>query len=61
MSLTRTESSPITLLRPFLWLAVAAFLLGFFSYMAAGAGGVAKAYARGHGSVIDAELSPPAR
>ena len=51
MSLTRTESSPITLLRPFLWLAVAAFLLGFFSYMAAGAGGVAKAYEIGRAHV----------
>lgn len=48
MSLTRTESNPFELLRPFVWLAVLAFFVGFASYMLAGAGSAAKASARSH-------------
>lgn len=48
MSLTRTESNPFELLRPFVWLAAFAFFVGFAAYMVAGAGGAAKAYGRIH-------------
>lgn len=48
MSLSRTEPSPFDLVRPFVVLAVFAFLVGFATYLAAGAGGVATAYSRAH-------------
>lgn len=57
MSLTRTESSPFDLLRPFVWLAAFAFFVGFATYMVVGAGGAAKAYSRTHtASPIESSL-----
>ena len=48
MSLPRTEPNPFDLVRPFVVLALAAFFVGFASYMALGGGGVATAHARAH-------------
>ena len=50
MSLIRAEPGPFDLLRPFVWLAVIAFFLGFATYMLAGAGSAAEASSRSQAS-----------
>lgn len=39
------DSGPFELFKPFVWLAVGAFLLGFLGYVAVGGGDVARAAA----------------
>ncbi len=46
MSLFESRSGPSDLFRPFLWLALFAFLVGFSGYLALGAGRISAGHAR---------------
>ncbi len=46
MSLFESRSGPSDLFRPFLWLALLAFLVGFSGYLALGAGRVSAGHLR---------------
>jgi hypothetical protein len=47
MSLFESRSEPSDLFRPFLWLALLAFLIGFSGYLVLGAGRVSAGHGRG--------------
>jgi hypothetical protein len=49
--------SPYQFFRPFIWLAVAAFVLGFAAFLAIGGGAVARA--AGFGETTAAPISTP--
>ncbi|WP_304167194.1 hypothetical protein [Phenylobacterium aquaticum] len=58
MSIQAPPHSPYDLFKPFVWLALLAFLLGFSSFLLAGASNVAQAHDRAQAILPAADSAP---